>query len=257
MGVDFQKAMESGIRGVLVAKTKSPIGVLERGYGINLVKTPKSSPAEADFLFEIDPEPAAESLTSFGGAPLLLRTLRSLGVPESVARHIKIKQRQRGYDEATFVESFVLMNGVGGDCLDDFDRLRADRGLEEMLGHAIPSPEAARKFLYEFHSEENIETARQQRGLGEIAYIPGENAALRGLGEVNRDLVREVGRRCADQKIATVDQDATIIESRKQEALRTYEGERGYQPMRRYGQKRIWCWPTSSGMATCQRPIRD
>lgn len=222
-----------------------------------MVKTPKSSPAEADFLFEIDPEPAAESLTSFGGAPLLLRTLRSLGVPESVARHIKIKQRQRGYDEATFVESFVLMNGVGGDCLDDFDRLRADRGLEEMLGHAIPSPEAARKFLYEFHSEENIETARQQRGLGEIAYIPGENAALRGLGEVNRDLVREVGRRCADQKIATVDQDATIIESRKQEALRTYEGERGYQPMRRYGQKRIWCWPTSSGMATCQRPIRD
>jgi hypothetical protein len=28
-----------------------------------------------------------------------------------------------------------------------------------------------------------------------------------------------------------VDQDATIIESRKQGALRTYEGERGYQPM--------------------------
>ena len=41
-------------------------------------------------------------------------------------------------------------------------------------------------FLYEFHSEENIETARQQRSLGEIAYIPGENAALQGLGEVNR-----------------------------------------------------------------------
>jgi len=48
---------------------------------------------------------------------------------------------------------------------------------------------------------------------------------------VNRDVVREVGRRCEDQKIATIDQDATIIESRKQEALRTYEGERGYQPM--------------------------
>src|SRR5882724_11403231 len=100
-----------------------------------------------------------------------------------------------------------------------------------MVGHAIPSPEAARNFLYEFHSEENIETARQQRNLGEIAYIPGENAALRGLGEVNRDLVREVGGRCADQRIATIDQDATIIGSRKQEAMRAYEGERGYQPM--------------------------
>jgi hypothetical protein len=73
--------------------------------------------------------------------------------------------------------------------------------------------------------------AKEQRSLGEIAYIPGENAALRGLGEVNRGVVREVGRRCPDQAIATIDQDATIISSRKQEALRTYEGERGYQPM--------------------------
>ena len=144
-------------------------------------------------------------MTSFGGAPLLLRTLRSREVPQSVARHMRIKQRQRGYDEATFVESFVLLNGVGGDCLEDFVQLRADAGLAEMLGHAIPSPEAARNFLYEFHSEENIETAKGQRSLGEIAYIPGENAALRGLGEVNRDLVREVGRRCADQRIATIE----------------------------------------------------
>ena len=43
--------------------------------------------------------------------------------------------------------------------------------------------------------------------------------------------VQELGRRCPDQRIATVDQDATIIESSKQLALRSYEGERGYQPM--------------------------
>src|SRR5712692_9713001 len=98
-----------------------------------LRKTPKASPAAADFLFESDPEPAAEKLTSYGGAPLLIRTLRSLEVPQSVARHIQIKQRQRGYDEATFVESFVLLNGVGGDCLDDFEQLRADGGLAETL----------------------------------------------------------------------------------------------------------------------------
>jgi hypothetical protein len=48
---------------------------------------------------------------------------------------------------------------------------------------------------------------------------------------VNRDLVQRFGERCADQRMATVDQDATIIESRKQQALPTYEGTRGYQPM--------------------------
>lgn len=194
-------------------------------------KLPKSSPAESEFLFEIDPEPAPERLTSYGGAAVLIRTLRSLGVPQSVARHIHIKQRERGYDEATFVESFVLLNGVGGECLEDFEQLRADAGLSSTLGHELPSPTAARNFLYEFHDASKIEAAKQQRSLGAVAYIPGENAALSGLGQVNRDLVQEVGRRCATEKIATVDQDATIIESRKQEALRSYEGERGYQPM--------------------------
>ena len=197
-----------------------------------MLKRSKTSPAASDFLFEFDPEPAPERLTSYGGAAVLIRTLRSLGVAESVARNIHIKKRDRGFDEASFVESFVLLNSVGGDCLDDFDQLRADGGLASMLGHDLPSPGAARNFLYEFHDESRIEAAKQQcLVLGTKAYIPGENTALSGLALVNRDVVREVGRRCPEQKIATVDQDATIIESRKQEALRGYEGERCYQPM--------------------------
>ena len=84
-------------------------------------KESKRYPVAGEFLFEIDPEPAAEMLTSLGGVPLVLRTFRSLGLPESVQRHMRIKQRQRGYDEASFVESFVVLNAVGGDCLDDFD----------------------------------------------------------------------------------------------------------------------------------------
>ena len=48
---------------------------------------------------------------------------------------------------------------------------------------------------------------------------------------MNQDLIQRLGERCPEQKIATVDQDATIIESRKREALVTYEGSRGYQPM--------------------------
>lgn len=196
------------------------------------IKRCRRSPAEGDFLFEIDPEPATERLTSFGGAAVLMRTLRSLGVAQSVAEHIRIKKRDRGFDEATFVESFVLLNGVGGDCLDDFDQLRADGGLASLLGHELPSPGAARNFLYEFHDESLLDAARQQCALlGTKAFIPGENAALSGLGRVSRDVVREVGRRCPEQRIATVDQDATIIESRKQEALRGYEGERCYPPM--------------------------
>jgi Transposase DDE domain group 1 len=144
---------------------------------------------------------------------------------------VRVKERQRGYDEATRVESFVVLNAAGGECLDDFARLREDRGLAELLGQEIPSPEAARKFLYQFDDAERIEVAQEQRRLGQVAYIAGENAALPGLGEVNRDLLEELVKRCPDQKIATVDEDATIMTSRKREALVTYEGGRGYQPL--------------------------
>ncbi len=194
-------------------------------------KVEKPSPTEAPLLFEVDPEPAEETLTALGGVPLLVQAFRSLGLPGSVKRQVAIKERHRGYDEATMVESFVILNGVGGECLEDFERLREDRGLAELIGHEFPSPEAARKFLYAFHEEEKVAEAQQQLGLGEVAYIPGEGAALQGLAAVNRDLIAVLGQRCPEQKIATVDQDSTIIESRKREALPTYEGGRGYQPM--------------------------
>ena len=203
----------------------------ESRYTGGMKNIEKVSPTERPMLFEIDPEPVAEALTGLGGLPLLVQAFRSLGVGGSVKEHVRIRRRDRGYDEPTLVESFVLLNGAGGECLEDFEQLRKDAGLAELIGHEFPSPEAARQFLYAFHDERKIEEAQRRRWPEEIAYIPEESAELAGLGLVNRAIVQRLGRRCADQRIATVDQDATIIESRKREALRTYEGERGYQPM--------------------------
>ena len=45
---------------------------------------------------------------------------------------------------------------AGGDCLEDFECLRGDRGVAAMLGHEVPSPEAARKFLYQFHDPKKV-----------------------------------------------------------------------------------------------------
>lgn len=124
-----------------------------------------------------------------------------------------------------------MLNALGGDCLEDFDRLREDAGLAEMLGHELPSPEAARKFLYAFHDEQRIAEAQAELPVGQVSYIPNQSQPLRGLAQVNQELVQTIGRRCADQKIATLDLDATVIESWKREAKPTYEGGCGYQPM--------------------------
>jgi len=194
-------------------------------------KRPKQSPTEQPLPFTYDDEVAEEGVTALGGIPVLVQAFRSFGVGSSVKRNIVLKQRQRGLPEDGYVESFVILNAAGGDCIEDFEQLRADESLAELIGHEFPSAEAARKFLYQFHDEAKVEEARQAAlGLDQRSYVPGENAALAGLGAVNRDMVQEFGRRTQD-KIATIDMDATIIESWKREAQPTYEGSTGYQPM--------------------------
>ena len=181
---------------------------------------------------DIDPEPTEEELTAWGGAALLVQAMRSLDLPGSTRRHVRIKQRQRGYDEAAYVESLVVLHALGGDCVDDLDRLGEDPGIAEVLGYTVPSPEAARKFLNHFHDETLLQQAQQTSlALGQASAIPGENGPLQGLTQINRDVIGIIGSRCAEQKIATVDLDSTIIESWKQQAQRTYEGSTGYQPM--------------------------
>src|SRR5438270_6775654 len=181
---------------------------------------------------DIDPEPVEERLTAWGGAALLVQAIRSFDVPGSTKRHVHIKQRQRGFSEAEYVESLLLLHALGGDCVDDLERLHEDAGLAELLGYEVPSPEAVRKFLNQFHEEALIGEAQQQAwALGQASWIPNENAALAGLGQVNCDVIGILGQRCTEQKIATVDLDSTIIESWKREAQRSYEGSTGYQPM--------------------------
>ena len=198
---------------------------------MGIARKQKASPAEGEFLFQLDPEPLEERVTAYGGIPLFVQAVRSLDVPGRVKQHLRIKQRQRGLDEAGYVESFLVLNALGGDCLEDFDRLREDEGLSEMLGHEVPSPEAARKFLYQFHDETKLQDAQKELAVGQVSYIAEESAPLRGLAQVNQEMVQEVGRRCPEQKMATIDLDATIIESYKREAQPTYQGGSGYQPM--------------------------
>ena len=125
----------------------------------------------------------------------------------------------------------MILKAAGGECREDFDRRREDGGLAELIGPALPSPAAARNFLYEFHAAAKIAAAKPPWSLGQGAYLPGENEAWPGLAQVNRDWLQALGARCADQKIATVDQDAPISESRQREAQPPEEGARGYPPL--------------------------
>jgi hypothetical protein len=170
----------------------------------------------------------SDVITAWAGLPLVLETMRALGLDCLVGNNVKVRERDRGYSEAKKVEALVLLMASGGECIDDIEILRADPGLCRLVGN-LPGADAVRTFLYEFHDDELIKKAQASRTKGQVAYIPEENEALQGLARVNVEFVHRVAAQGKCTK-ATLDHDATIQESHKCEAQFHYKGGRGYQP---------------------------
>ncbi|MBI3087044.1 MAG: transposase, partial [candidate division NC10 bacterium] len=179
--------------------------------------------------YTIEVVPDADGLTSRAGLPLVLETMRALGLDQAIAQHVHLRERQSGYTETAKIEALVLLLAAGGDCLDDIAVLQADGGLRRLLGRRLPSADTLRHFLYTFHDEQLILQAQAARPAGQVAYIPAENAALQGLARVNTALVHQVAAQGRGTQ-ATLDHGATLQESHKQQALPHYKGGRGYQP---------------------------
>ena len=180
--------------------------------------------------FKVIPDSEKSILTSFAGLPLVIETMRALKVNNTVDNCLIIKKRKSGkYTESDYVESFIALFASGGECLDDFDRLQSDRGLRE-LGINIPSSESARFFLYAFHDEQNIKD-RPEHG----AFVPEETEPLHNLFKVQENIIRRIHD---NPMIATIDQDAVVVESTKDEARATYLGYKGYQPVINYWAER-------------------
>ncbi len=171
----------------------------------------------------------AAAVTGRAGLPLVLETMRALGLEHVIAAQVQVRERQGGYTEVEKLEALVLLLAAGGTCLDDIAVLQADGGLRRLVGRQFPSADTLRHFLYAFHDEALIAHAQAQRPPDRVAYIPAENAALQGLARVNTALLHRVAAQ-GRSTTATLDHDATIQESHKREARPHYQGGRGYQP---------------------------
>jgi hypothetical protein len=161
------------------------------------------------------------------------RALRSLGVPVLADLNLQLKSRKRGFADGQSVESILLLQIAGGDCPEDITLLHGDLCLERGLGYELPKVRTVRDFLDRFH-DESLESLRPAREVQKSFILPRSDGVAR-LQEVQRGIIGRVARQY-DQagqslRIATIDQDATLIESHKQSALPHYEGGRGYQPM--------------------------
>jgi len=183
--------------------------------------------------FVLDGRLLQEATSPHAGALSISRAYRSLGLPQLIAANLSLRKRQRGFAEAQVIEAITLLQAVGGECPEDMRLLIGDECLERGLGYELPSVTAVREFIERFHDKE-LEKLRPKRE-EQKSFIFPSSGPISALQEVQSGLVRRIARlyekHGQPQRMATVDQDATIIESHKQAAYYHYEEGRGYQPM--------------------------
>jgi len=166
-----------------------------------------------------------DDVTARAGLPLVVETMRALGVYEVAGAELAPPQRQGGFAAAHKLEALVTLIAAGGDRVEDVRILAEDKGLEKLLGTPFPSPDALLDFLGQFHDPKCWEDRPPEKK----AWVAPESEGLRALEAVNREVVERGAERSVTQ--ATIDHDGTIIEAHKREATVAYEGTRGFQPL--------------------------
>ena len=212
------------------------------------------------FQYEVDP--THSKLTALGGLPLFLDLMSGLGVIANLRQCLVGPGDMQGWSVSDVVLALVLVNLAGGEVVEDVDRLNADVGFARVMELAnqsgysrqqrralkrklaklsmrkLPSKSSAFRGLEKFHdpNEEKVKEKRREKAEKtgkDKAYVQKPNELLKGLKEVHRQLVAATQRR-AVQTEATLDQDATLVGTRKDEALRCYKGFKAYQPLNTY-----------------------
>ncbi|MEI7696152.1 MAG: IS1380 family transposase [Chlorobium sp.] len=197
--------------------------------------------------FKYEEEKKETGMTALAGLPIYLDLATVMGVGESIERHLHIKQQ--GWTDKQTILSLMLLNLAGGDCVNDLEKLEGDDGFCKVLRRieqksmkrrerrelerrwrkerqrVVPSPSPVFRYLAAFHDPE-----QEKQRIDGKAFIPVPNEHLRGLMKVNSEMVAFI-QGCNPHKVATLDQDATLVETTKRDALFSYKGNKAYQPL--------------------------
>src|SRR5947209_15587625 len=142
-----------------------------------------------------------DKVTPHAGVALLIELGRRSGVIATAEQALPAKPSPKGLRQGELVETLVLLSALGGDCLDDLDRLRRDQGLAALTGYPLPAAATVRQWLDRtFHDPATL-TDRPEQG----SFIPAETPALAGLGTVVAHTVRAYVAAVPPDRTATLD----------------------------------------------------
>jgi hypothetical protein len=150
-----------------------------------------------------------EKITANAGLAVFGEFVHATGILREVDRVLKGPGSGAGYKPSQYVEPLMLMLQGGGRALEDLRVIRNDIALCELMGiKEMPSSDAVGDWL------------RRQ----------GKEEGLSGLAVVRQLAIRRA-LNLETTTDYTLDIDATQIVAEKEDAERTYKGERGYMPI--------------------------
>ena len=195
--------------------------------------------------YEIMGEPGKSQVTGHAGLLPYIDLACVLGMLEAADEEIGICGSQ-GWMDRDHVLSLALLNLAGGECVEDIRMPQSDPGICRVFREAqkyglmrhergglerrfhkgrsrtFPSATRLYEYLNAFH-----DPGEEERRVEGKAFIPKKNERLVGLAKVNERVVAEVARH-APKREATLDIDAAVVETHKDEALYCYKGCKAY-----------------------------
>ena len=205
--------------------------------------------------FQYQTDSVNSGLTSLAGLPLYLDLIHASGLGAAIRHKVRVAGAQ-GWLDIQMVLAVIFLNLAGGDCVDDLDRLENDSGFAAILRaierdllsraerrslkarwrrtreRAVPSPSALSGWLERFNDP------AAPKAVAGSAFIPAVTDELRSLWRVNQTLLGFIQTH-QPMTSATLDMDATLIETHKRDALHCYKGFKAYQPLN--------CWWAEQG----------
>jgi hypothetical protein len=202
------------------------------------------------FQYEVEQKP--EGMTALAGLPVFMEFAQRMGLPRLIAHHVRARLGGQGWTDWQMMMAVILLNISGGDCVDDVRMLEGDEGFCRVFREietygltgserralrrrwrkprcrTFASPTVLREFLELFH-DFNQDKLREPHK----AFIPQPSDLLLSLVRLNGAFIAEVQRRSL-QTTATLDMDATLVETFKKAALYCYKKFKAYQPLNVY-----------------------
>lgn len=150
-----------------------------------------------------------DAITSRSGLSVMYETATGMGVVKNIDELIRQPGSNRGMKPTEYVMPMVLMLCGGGRTMEDIREIGMDEGLRALCGmRKVPGSDAIGQWI------------RKPEHLG-------------GMKRVNRYLSKQTVKLTEEQEF-TMDTDATLIETEKKCAAKTYEGYTAFSALTSY-----------------------